>query len=101
VLLANTANRNAREKHQMKKPAANPTERKCPECNGTGFPKVVQPVQPGRRIYPAPRKVCGGKGRIKETANWGGLTLEATEGGRLRRLNRLGNRHRQAVAVAQ
>jgi DnaJ-class molecular chaperone len=53
----------------MKKPAANPAEQKCPACNGTGFPKVVQPVRPGRRIYPAPCKMCGGKGRIKGAAN--------------------------------
>lgn len=43
-------------------------EYECPECNGTGFPKVPQPVQPGRKIYPAPCKNCGGKGRITEAA---------------------------------
>ena len=52
-----------------KKPTVNPTERKCPECNGTGFVVVVQPVQPTRRVYPPPCKKCGGKGRIKEAAN--------------------------------
>jgi hypothetical protein len=40
------------------------TEVKCPACEGTGFPKVKQPVQPGRRIYPAQCEKCAGKGRI-------------------------------------
>jgi hypothetical protein len=44
-----------------------PRETKCEACNGTGFPKVKQPTKPGRRIYPAPCRKCGGKGRIKET----------------------------------
>jgi transcription elongation factor Elf1 len=48
----------------MKKPSAKPTEHKCPACNCTGFAKVVQPVQPGRKIYPARCEKCGGKGRI-------------------------------------
>jgi DnaJ-class molecular chaperone len=39
-------------------------EIKCEACNGTGFPAVMQAVQPGRRIYPEPCKKCGGKGRI-------------------------------------
>jgi hypothetical protein len=30
---------------------------------------LKQPVQPGRKIYTAPCKKCGGKGRIKEAAN--------------------------------
>jgi DnaJ-class molecular chaperone len=37
----------------------------CDACGGTGFPPVAQPVQPGRRVYPAPCKKCGGKGRLK------------------------------------
>ncbi len=53
----------------MKKPPAKPTEHKCPACNGTGYPVVMQPVQPGRKIYPAPFKECGGKGRITKAAN--------------------------------
>ncbi|WP_371259551.1 zinc finger domain-containing protein [Bradyrhizobium sp. URHD0069] len=53
----------------MKKPAANPTEQKCPACNGTGFAVVTQPAQPNRKIYPPPCKECGGKGRITEAAN--------------------------------
>jgi DnaJ-class molecular chaperone len=48
----------------MKTPFANPTEQRCPACDGTGFPVVKQPVQPGRRMYPAPCKECSGKGRI-------------------------------------
>jgi DnaJ-class molecular chaperone len=55
--------------NQMKKPTANPTEQKCPACDGTGFPNVVQPAQPGRRIYPPPCEKCGGRGRVKEAAN--------------------------------
>jgi hypothetical protein len=49
---------------KMKKPIADRIEHKCPACNGTGFPTVMQPVQPIRKIYPAPCKKCGGKGRI-------------------------------------
>jgi DnaJ-class molecular chaperone len=37
----------------------------CAACNGTGFPKVRQPTEPGRKIYPGPCKQCLGKGRIK------------------------------------
>ena len=37
----------------------------CDACGGTGFPRVVQPNRAGRRIYPAPCKKCGGKGRLK------------------------------------
>jgi DnaJ-class molecular chaperone len=54
---------------QMKKPAEKPRERKCPACNGTGFPVVTKSVQPGRKIYPTVCKRCGGKGRIPEAAN--------------------------------
>jgi DnaJ-class molecular chaperone len=39
-------------------------EVKCLACNGTGFPNVKQPVEPGRRIFPAPCRECGGKGRV-------------------------------------
>jgi DnaJ-class molecular chaperone len=53
----------------MKKPVKKPTEHKCPACKGTGFPPVAQPVQPGRRIYPAPCEKCGGKGRLKQDAD--------------------------------
>ena len=43
-------------------------EIRCDACDGTGFPSVMQPVQPGRKIYPASCKKCGGKGRLKRTA---------------------------------
>jgi hypothetical protein len=54
----------ATQEAQMRKPPANPTEQKCPACNGTGYSVVMQPVRPGRKIYPAPRQKCGGEGRI-------------------------------------
>jgi DnaJ-class molecular chaperone len=44
------------------------TEVECPSCEGTGFPTVKQPMQPGRKLYPAPCKECLGKGRIGSTA---------------------------------
>jgi hypothetical protein len=56
----------ADQRHHMKKRAANPTEQKCPACNGTGFAVAEQPTQPSRRIYPPPCRKCGGKGRIKQ-----------------------------------
>ena len=39
--------------------------------DGTGFPTIKQPVQQGRKIYPPPCERCGGKGKIKGTANRG------------------------------
>jgi DnaJ-class molecular chaperone len=48
----------------MKKTKEDATEIICPTCNGTGFPTVEQPIQPGKKIYPAPCKQCSGKGRI-------------------------------------
>jgi len=44
-------------------------EYQCVACHGTGFPPVRQPIQPGRKIYPAPRRKCGGKGKTKQAAN--------------------------------
>jgi len=41
----------------------------CDACDGTGFPAVTQPAQPGRRVYPAPCRRCGGKGRLKAEAS--------------------------------
>jgi DnaJ-class molecular chaperone len=41
------------------------TEKICSACNGTGFPPVKQPTQPGRKMYPAPCEQCSGKGRIR------------------------------------
>jgi hypothetical protein len=35
-------------------------------CNETDFPVVMQPVQPGRKIYPVKCKICGGKGKITD-----------------------------------
>jgi DnaJ-class molecular chaperone len=53
----------------MKKLSVEPTEDKCPECNGTGFPVVMQPAQATRKIYPVKCKNCDGKGRITKAAN--------------------------------
>jgi DnaJ-class molecular chaperone len=39
-------------------------EVKCPGCDGTGFPPVAQPADPGRKIFPPACKQCLGKGRI-------------------------------------
>ena len=52
------------ERSKMKKLTTQQTEIKCPACDGTGFPTVTEPVQPGRKIYPTPCEDCGGKGRI-------------------------------------
>jgi DnaJ-class molecular chaperone len=41
-------------------------EHTCVACNGTGFPVVMQPVQPGRKIYPVKCKACDGKGKITD-----------------------------------
>jgi hypothetical protein len=38
------------------KPKDNVKEVKCPACDGTGFPKVKQPIEASRKIYPAPCK---------------------------------------------
>jgi DnaJ-class molecular chaperone len=46
------------------KPKEVEKEIKCPACNGTGFATVMQPLQPGKKIYPAPCKQCLGKGRL-------------------------------------
>jgi DnaJ-class molecular chaperone len=43
------------------------TEMACDACSGKGYPPVKE-VALGRRIYPAPCKKCGGKGRI--AAGW-------------------------------
>jgi DnaJ-class molecular chaperone len=45
--------------------SAKPIERKCPTCNGTGFPPVKQPAQAGRKIYPARCERCDGKGWVE------------------------------------
>src|SRR5712671_7254423 len=41
-------------------------EHVCPACNGTGYPVVKQPVQPGRRVYPVKCTSCDGKGKVTE-----------------------------------
>ena len=46
------------------------TDIRCEACDGTGFPKVKQPAKPGKRIYPAPCKGCGGKGRVRGRRNF-------------------------------
>jgi DnaJ-class molecular chaperone len=54
---------------QMKSRVANFTEQICPACDSTGVLAAVQPVLPGRRIYPPPCETCGGKGRIPKADN--------------------------------
>jgi DnaJ-class molecular chaperone len=39
-------------------------ERECSGCNGTGFLAVVQPKEPGRRIFPPRCSKCEGKGKV-------------------------------------
>jgi DnaJ-class molecular chaperone len=48
----------------MKKPREPLAEVICAACDGTGFQKVEQPTEPGRKLYPATCKECRGKGRI-------------------------------------
>jgi DnaJ-class molecular chaperone len=43
-------------------------ERVCPACNGTGYPVVKQPVQPGRKIYPVKCTSCDGKGKVTDAS---------------------------------
>jgi DnaJ-class molecular chaperone len=50
----------------MKRDKEQISEIKCAACNGTGYPDVKQPGQPGRKIYPAPCKECAGKGRLSK-----------------------------------
>jgi hypothetical protein len=42
----------------------NDGEVRCEACEGTGFPRVKQPSEPGKRIYP-PCKKCGKVGCYK------------------------------------
>jgi len=55
----------ASRRGEMRKSSVKTSESICPACNGTGFPKVTQPLQLGRKIYPVQCKDCGGKGRIR------------------------------------
>jgi len=41
-------------------------EHTCVACNGTGFPLVPQPAQPGRKIFPVKCEACAGKGKITD-----------------------------------
>jgi DnaJ-class molecular chaperone len=52
----------------LKRPREVLTEVVCPAGDGTGFQKVKQPTQPGRKIYPPKCAECLGKGRIKKPA---------------------------------
>jgi hypothetical protein len=44
-------------------------EHKCCACDGTGLSAATKPMQPGRRIHPAPFKEYRGEGRTRETAS--------------------------------
>jgi hypothetical protein len=58
-----------RDEGEMRKKPEKRLQLRCPSCGGTGFPVVMQPTQPGRKIYPAPCKQCEGKGWIKQPNN--------------------------------
>jgi hypothetical protein len=46
-------------KYASDRPFADPEKAaRCPACKGTGFPVVMQPVQPDRKIYPVRCKAC-------------------------------------------
>jgi hypothetical protein len=38
-------------------------EHTCEACMGTGYPVVLQPVQPGRKIYPVKMQCLRGQGK--------------------------------------
>ncbi len=42
-------------------------EHTCRLCNGTGFPRSMQPPHPGRKSYPVKCEACQGKGKITES----------------------------------
>jgi DnaJ-class molecular chaperone len=48
-------------------------EHMCEACMGTGYPVVLQPVQPGRKIYPVKCNACEGKGKIVDADVEGNL----------------------------
>ena len=52
-------------------------EHVCPACNGTGYPVVKQPVQPGHKIYPLKCKSCDGNREyfLNKPQSIGGRTL--------------------------
>jgi DnaJ-class molecular chaperone len=43
-------------------------ERRCDACQGSGFAAVMQPAEPGRRIYPARCEKCEGKGKVPKAS---------------------------------
>ena len=49
---------------EVSKSSEKPPEQRCRACDGRGAPAVKQPALPDRRIYAAPCKKCGGKGRV-------------------------------------
>ena len=55
--------------NRIKKRLANPNDKRCPACDGTGVLATIQPEQPDRRIYPPPCGECDGKGRIPKADN--------------------------------
>ncbi len=43
-------------------------EHNCPECDGTGQERGMQPMRLGERREPRPCAKCGGSGRIKQAS---------------------------------
>jgi hypothetical protein len=52
-----------------KTPVANPTEQICRSLRRHGVLAAIQPVLPGRRLYPPPCEEGGGNGRILTADN--------------------------------
>jgi DnaJ-class molecular chaperone len=48
---------------KARRPKMPVTELECSACDGTGLMAVVQPKQPGRRIFPPRCLKCDGKGK--------------------------------------
>jgi len=44
-------------------------ERECSGCGGTGFMAMVQPKEPGRRIFPPRCQKCEGKGKMRSVSD--------------------------------
>jgi DnaJ-class molecular chaperone len=64
TMVENSFSQGATNLMKRLKPEKPETEINCSACGGTGFPKVTQPRQPSRKIFPAPCAKCLGKGRI-------------------------------------
>jgi DnaJ-class molecular chaperone len=60
------ATRQLRRPERFNMMAPKVKEHTCVACNGTGFPVVMQPVRPGRKIYPVKCTACAGKGKITD-----------------------------------